>query len=114
MARRPKRPAKRLDVLEALREKVAADEFRDTRHTGAERRPERGISLEEVRQVLEGGFHEAARDRYEANHGAWSYAIRGRTLDDRDLRIVVAFDEEDDYLVLVTTIDLDTDREGSS
>jgi len=35
MAKRPKRPAKRLDVLEAVREKVAADEFRDTRHTGA-------------------------------------------------------------------------------
>ena len=40
--------------------------------------------------------------------------IRGRTLDDPDLRIVVASDEEDDYLVLVTTIDLDTDRKGSS
>ncbi len=114
MAKRPKRPAKRLDVLEAVREKVASDAFRDSRHTGAERRPERGISLEEVRQVLEGGFHEAARDRYEVSHRAWSYSIRGRTLDDRDLRIVVAFDEDDDYLVLVTTIDLDTKRESSS
>ena len=34
--------------------------------------------------------------------------LRGRTLDERELRIVVSFDEED-HLLIVTAIDLDKD-----
>jgi len=113
VAKRNKRPPKRANLLDVVRKKVATDELRDSRHTEDERRPERDISLEEVRQVLGLGYHEAARDRYEEGYGSWSYAIRGRTLDNRELRIVVAFDE-DDYVVLVTTRDLDQEREGEA
>lgn len=61
--------------------------------------------------MLEVGRHEASCDRYDAAYSAWSYAVRGRTIDGRELRIVVAFDEDDDQLVLVTTRDLDQEQE---
>ena len=108
--KKPKRPAKRANLLDVVREKIAADEYRDTRHTADERRPQRDISLEEVLQVLDAGHHEPAKDRYEAGYRSWSYAIEGKTVDGRELRIVVAFDEADDSLVFVTTRDLDEER----
>lgn len=53
----PKRPEKHRDLLERLRERLTDGRFRDTRHA-AERKRERGISLLEVRQVCESGWHE--------------------------------------------------------
>lgn len=115
MAKKPrKRPPKRENVLAVVRQKLAAEEFRDTYHTGEERRPERDILIAEVRQVLNGGYHEKSRDRFDEHFKAWTYSIRGKTLDERELRIVVAFDAGDDHLLFVTTRDLDREREDRS
>lgn len=47
-----------------------------------------------------------------AEHGAWNYAIRGRTIDGRSLRIVISF-EADGVLLIITAIDLGK-QEGRS
>jgi hypothetical protein len=49
--------------------------------------------------------HEARKDSYSEEFQAWDYAIRGKTLDGRNLRVVVAIVAPN--ILVVTTIDLD-------
>lgn len=63
----------------------------------------------EIKAVIGSGWHEKAKDRYHAEHSAWSYAVRGKTVDKRALRVVISFepDEHGELLLLVTAVDLD-------
>lgn len=69
------------------------------------RMKERGIIKPEVEYVLKGGHHEAKKDQFSIKFGTWDYAIRGKTVDGRSMRIVVAI-VRPNFLV-VTAIDLD-------
>lgn len=102
------RPPKLASFLTAARERIARGSFRDTRHA-SDRKSERSITLPEIKQVISAGYHEATEDEFNEEHNAWNYAIRGRTIDRRELRIVVSFDEEG-QLIFVTTRDLDAER----
>lgn len=79
---------------------MARGRFRDSRHA-QERKAERDVDLYDIQKVIGTGFHEPSEDRYQQEHQSWSYAIRGRTVDGVDIRVVIAFDEEDS-LVIVT------------
>ncbi len=95
-----KRPPKRPSVLGDARARLASGRYRDSRHA-QERKLERGVDLQDVEKVISTGWHEPSRDRYLDEHEAWSYSIRGKTVDGDDIRVIVAFDEED-CLVIVT------------
>jgi hypothetical protein len=99
-----KRPDKHKDVLDRTRERLTDGRYRDTRHS-ADRKAERKISLPELRQAIESGWHEKSKDEFKAEWHAWNYAIRGKTVDGRQLRVAVSFDEED-CLLLITAIEL--------
>lgn len=101
---RHKRPEKHKGVLRRTQERLIAGRYRDTRHA-RERKQERSISLPEIRQVIESRWYERSKDEFKAEWNAWNYAIRGKTIDGRELRIAVSFDEED-YLLIITAIDL--------
>ncbi len=79
---------------------MVAGRFRDSRHA-AERKAERDVDLFDIQKVIGTGWHEPSEDRFKEEHDSWTYAIRGKTVDGVDIRIVVAFDEED-FLVVVT------------
>jgi hypothetical protein len=102
-----KRPPKIKNVLKIVHECIREERYRDTRHA-TDRKTERLITQREILQALRQGRHVPSRDRYEAAYGdlGWSYAIEGRTRDNRFLRVIVAFDEETETL-FVTAIDLD-------
>lgn len=101
---KPKRPKKHENVLLLVRAAFASGKYRDTRHA-TERKAERQISILEIKQVTERGYHEPAKDEFKEEWQAWNYAIRGKTLDRRELRIAVSFDEEN-HLLIITSIDL--------
>ena len=63
----------------------------------------------EIKSVIGGGWREKAKDEYHAEHSAWAYSIRGRTVDRRALRVVISFepDETGELMLLVTAIDWD-------
>ena len=105
----PRAPYKDPDVLGRARKCLARGDYLDTRH-GAERKEERGITLIEVQEVIPSGWHEKRKDEYKVEHLSWNYAIRGKTIDQRALRIVIAFDPETGML-LITVIDLDVRNE---
>lgn len=98
-----KYPAKEKDLLNKVKECIKSGCYYDTRHA-TDRQHERLITRLEILKVLKTGFHEAKKDKFDDVHKAWNYAIRGRTLDKRYLRVIVSFDQ--DPMMIITAIDL--------
>lgn len=101
------RPAKHANVKKAVAEAVDHGHIRFSTHA-LERMEQRKIVGPEVLHVLLNGFHEARKDEYKEDHKTWAYAIRGKTIDGRNLRFGVAVLSPD--VLLVTAIDLDKDK----
>ncbi|MFI5355536.1 MAG: DUF4258 domain-containing protein [Desulfobaccales bacterium] len=64
---------------------------------------ERDISRKELFHVLSYGHREEAKDHFTERMRAWTYAVRGRTAEGRELRIAVAIMHA---VAVVTVIDL--------
>ena len=90
-------------LLERVREALDAGRFLDTVHT-TQRQVERQITRPETLYVLRHGWHEKRKDVFDTRYHAWNYAIRGKTIDGRQLRVVVSFENND--LLLITAIAL--------
>lgn len=96
-------PKKVTDLLAKVRACVDCGRYLDTSHASM-RQGERAIIRPEIIYVLKNGYHEKSRDKYDPVHRAWNYALRGKTVDSRSLRVVVSFIESD--LLIITAIDL--------
>ena len=90
-------------LLNAVRGCVESGRYFDTRHA-TDRQAERSISRSELLYVLKNGRHEKSKDQYQERYRAWNYAIRGKTIDKKDVRVVVSFDENN--MLIITAIDL--------
>lgn len=88
-------------VLDVIRECIRLDKYRYTAH-GQLRRNQRQIPLPEILHVLNHGYHEKAKDKYDELFKAWNYAIRGATLSGNQIRVIVSFDEDRDLLIITT------------
>ena len=93
------RPKKLENLLEIVRDCLRKGKYRNTMH-GSQRQKERNIILPEIIYVLNTGRHEKGKDRFDEVFQAWNYAIRGWTLDEQDLRVIVSFEEENDLLII--------------
>lgn len=90
--------------MDVIKECLDSGQYRDTTHA-TDRQDERVITRPEITQVLRRGHHEKSKDRFDEQYNAWNYAVRGRTVDRRELRIVVSFEEATGMLI-ITAIDL--------
>ena len=106
------KPSKVEDLMEEVSNHVNNGTYVYSHHA-LERQGQRNVIDPEVEHVLLTGWWDKQNDRRSAEHGdEWTYAIRGRTIDQRRLKIIVAFDEEEPpWLVVVTVIDLDGESE---
>lgn len=53
--------------------------------------------------VLKTGYEEKKKTSFDSERNTWKYAIRGKTLfDELDVRVIVAFDE--DEMLIITVI----------
>ena len=98
-----KKPAKIANLMKLVKEAISSGRFYDTRHA-SERQSQRKITRPEMLQVLKSGFHEKRKDKFDENFNAWNYAVRGKTVDTKELRIIVSFDENN--MLIITAIDL--------
>ena len=98
------RPPKIRNLLETIRKCLYDGRYLDTRHA-FQRQGERNITRPEIVAMLRSGFHEARKDQFDEVHGAWNYAIRGKTMDARTLRVIVSFDENN--MLIITAIHLE-------
>lgn len=99
-----KRPDKLKDILSVVRAAVESGQLVFSAHANTRMR-ERGIIKPEVEYVVKGGHHEAKKDQFSIEFNAWDYAIKGKTVDGRSIRIVVAIVRP--KVLVVTAIDLD-------
>ena len=99
-----KRPSKLKDILAVVRAAVESGQLVYSDHANS-RMSVREIIKPEIEHVLKSGFHEAIKDQFSSAFEAWDYAIRGKTVDGRALRIVVAMVQP--RVLVVTAIDLD-------
>jgi hypothetical protein len=50
------------------------------------------------------GYHEKKKDKFNNFHHVWNYSVRGKTVDRRELRVIVSFDENG--MLIITAIEL--------
>lgn len=98
-----KRPSKITGVLARVRECIEHGRYFDTSHATL-RKFQRRVSLADVLYVLRHGYHEKQKDQYNLEHEDWTYSIRGLSIDGRDIRIIIAFDNND--MLIITVIEI--------
>ncbi len=97
-----KRPSKVQNLLEVIRSKVNNGDYYYMAHAN-QRLQEREVTRQEVKQVLLSGHHEKSKDVYDSAFNNWNYAVKGKTIDKRSLRIIVSFEGS---MLIITVIDL--------
>lgn len=101
--KRPARPPQLPDLLSEIRKCLDQGKYLPRNHA-RERQEERNIELVDVKFVLKNGYHEKRKTTFSEEFNTWKYAIRGRTLDEVDIRVIVAFDENIMHIITVMTI----------
>lgn len=64
----------------------------------------REVSFPNVLHVLRNGCHEKKKTFFHEFSNKWRYAIRGRTTENVEIRVVITFDDKD--MIIITVIDL--------
>lgn len=64
------------------------------------RQKERCFTIGDVKNIINTGYHEKKKDEYKDEYAEWNYAIRGKTLDDEQARVCIAFIEESHFIVI--------------
>ncbi len=90
------------NILQKVKEHVRKGTYILLKHA-IERQEERGVNLPDVLRVLEHGRHEKSKDSFDVKNQCWKHAIRGKTINGLDLRIIIAFERE---MVIITVIRL--------
>lgn len=104
MNKQKKQPDQIVDLKEKILWCIEHERYIQSKHA-IERGEERQIDLPDVLYVLKHGYHEKKKTRFHEIHNTWNYAIRGKTLDGIEIRVIVAFDEND--MLIITVICLE-------
>ncbi len=92
------------DLLTRIKDCLNNGLYRFSQHA-LDRRKERFLSLPNVLEVLNNGYHEKAKDTWDDVFKTWNYAIRGKTINSDPCRIIISFEESG--LLIITVIRLD-------
>lgn len=87
------------NLLEIISDLITSDRYRYSVHA-LERMAQRKVTRPEVLQILKKGHHEKIKDVYDEKFKTWNYAIRGKTIDKKELRIVISLDTKIDMIVI--------------
>ncbi len=101
MKRKTSRPPKIDHLLDIVKKCIELGRYISCLHL-EQREEERGITRREVLHVLLNGFHEQKKDGFDEVYQKWHYAIRGKTLDARELRVFISFDEATKMIIITT------------
>ena len=90
----------KLNPLVLIRELIEKNKYKVKAHA-IERQIQRSVSLRDTLFVLKHGIHEGGKDQFDVKRQSWRYAIRGKTPDNVDIRVVVAVEN---LVVIITVI----------
>jgi hypothetical protein len=94
-----KKPAQIDNLFQVIRDCIEQGKYILTEHA-IQRLHERNIGLTDAEYVLKNGYHEKKKTSFDEAFRTWKYAIRGKTIEDLDIRLIIAFDEKD--MIIVT------------
>ena len=80
----------KFDPLPSIREHIRKQTYLVKPHA-TKRQNERLISAKDTLYVLKNGVHEEEKSGFDVKRQTWKYAVRGKTLDGIELRVIVAF-----------------------
>lgn len=100
MIDKSKRPAQLEELFSKIRECIEKGSVRQSKHA-INREIERNIDLPDVLYVLKNGYHEKQKTSFDEAFQTWKYAIRGKTLEAMDIRIIISFDEAEMMIITV-------------
>ena len=102
------KPAKKTDkeLLELLDKKIVAGDYVFKKHA-RQRQKDRTITDLEVLDILEGKskrnrHRNKSKDKYEKGRKDWNYCIEGKNLDEKEIRIIISF--EDEMIPIITVM----------
>lgn len=99
-----KRPSKLENVLDLARSCIDTGRYLPTFHAEC-RQYERDITLADALYIINNGYREISHDQFKEEWQAWNYAIRGTTLQNDAVRVIISFDESE-TLLIITVINL--------
>ena len=70
------------------------------------RKGQRSLTVGDIKNIIRTGYHEKRKDEYKQEFRDWNYAIHGKTLDDDQARVCIAF-SEDGHFIVITVIRLE-------
>jgi len=97
------RPDKIQDLLFRIKLCIDHGAYFDTRHA-IQRQKERQIGRLDIIYVLKNGYHEKRKDTFDEHYNAWNYAVRGKNIDRREIRVIISFDKN--HMMIITAIEL--------
>lgn len=100
MKNKTTRPSRLDDLFPKIHYCVSLGLYRQSRHAIG-RELERKINLSDVLYVLKNGYHEKRKTSFDETFQTWKYAIRGKTLDEMDIRVIIAFDDTGMMIITV-------------
>lgn len=95
------KPEKLPNLFETIKECIDKGNYILTTHA-LDNQDKRDITLPAVLYVLKNGRHEKQKTTFDAVNNSWKYAIRAKTLNDLDIRIIVSFNE--DKMIIITVM----------
>jgi hypothetical protein len=101
------RPEKLKNPLNKIRDCIENGKYILTVHA-LKRQNERLITLPETLYVLKNGHEEKRKTTFDEERCTWKYAIRGKTRRDADVRVIVAFDEDEMCIITVIHVGVES------
>lgn len=99
-----KKPEKLRNLLEEIKFFIEQKRFKQSKHA-IQRQDERKIGLLDALHVLKTGREEKNKTYFDRDFNTWKYAIRGYTLENFDIRVIVALDEDGMFIITVMHVD---------
>ena len=99
-----KTPPKLDNLCTLIRNCLVNNRYRQSKHA-MEMVDERKVNILGVLHVLENGYREEAKDSYDEAFRNWKYSIRGKTLDEVEIRVIISIYDEN--MIIITVINLD-------
>lgn len=97
------KPPKDAGIVKKIKNCLINQRCKQSLHA-IERIDKRRVSFQDVLFVLETGYREEVKDSYDEAFQNWKYAIRGKTLEKDDIRVIITISE--DNIIIITVVNL--------
>lgn len=101
-----KKPEQTEQLFSVIGECIEQGRYILTEHA-LQRLNERAITVNDAEYVLKNGYHEKRKTSFDEVFNTWKYAIRGKTVEQLDIRIIIAFDQ--DGMIVITLMHVGED-----